>query len=376
MELIRLRLREAEAPAGDPADGRLAKRRLESKRRRGDTKQGRQSQRHGEGYVIQADAKGGIRDGDDSSSRASSSGSSPGRPIRGQTGPAQAPAADGVRTMGPLFNGRDLTGWYTFLQKHGKNQDPDRVITIEDGAIHLYKDAPEGSHVVMGYIATEKEYGDYHLRLQYRWGGKKFEPRLKLKRDAGLYYHIIGPDAVWPRGLQYQIEQTNVGDLIALHGRPARHLDRPEDPLRARCRPSWRASREARPYVLGGQGDRLPEAPGGRVRARRLEHGGDHRPRRHHDPHPQRPGGEQGDRRPARRSREVRAAPTRHPGPDRAGDRGGRALFPQRRAAAAGGSARRGPVNGRTDAIPVGGAYSMRARRTAPSLSLGFPARR
>ena len=25
----------------------------------------------------------------------------------------------------------------------------------------------------MGYIATEKEYGNYHLRLQYRWGGKK-----------------------------------------------------------------------------------------------------------------------------------------------------------------------------------------------------------
>ena len=97
-----------------------------------------------------------------------------------------------------LFNGRNLDGWYTFLQKHGKNSDPDRVITIEDGAIHLYKDAVDGSQVVMGYIGTEKEYGNYHLRLQYRWGTKKFEPRYKLKRDAGLYYHILGPDAVWP----------------------------------------------------------------------------------------------------------------------------------------------------------------------------------
>jgi hypothetical protein len=50
----------------------------------------------------------------------------------------------------PLFNGRNLDGWYTFLQKHGKNQDPDHVIAIEDGAIHLYKDAPESSNVVMG----------------------------------------------------------------------------------------------------------------------------------------------------------------------------------------------------------------------------------
>jgi 3-keto-disaccharide hydrolase len=118
----------------------------------------------------------------------------------------------------PLFNGKDLTGWYTFLEKHGKNHDPDHVVTIEDGAIHLYKHATEGSTVVMGYIGTEKEYGNYHIRFQYRWGTKKFQPRFKMKRDAGFYYHILGPDAVWPRALQYQVEETDVGDLIALHG--------------------------------------------------------------------------------------------------------------------------------------------------------------
>ena len=56
------------------------------------------------------------------------------------------------------------------------------------------------------------------MRFQYRWGTKKFEPRYKLKRDAGLYYHLTGPDAVWPRALQFQIEETNVGDLISLFG--------------------------------------------------------------------------------------------------------------------------------------------------------------
>jgi hypothetical protein len=118
----------------------------------------------------------------------------------------------------PLLNGRNLSGWYTFLQMHGKNSDPDHVITIEDGTIHLYKSAPEGSRVVMGYIASEQEYSDYHVRFQYRWGEKKFQPRYALKRDAGFYYHITGPDAVWPRSLQFQVEQTNVGDLITLHG--------------------------------------------------------------------------------------------------------------------------------------------------------------
>jgi hypothetical protein len=130
----------------------------------------------------------------------------------------QAEAKKDAGEWTPLFNGRDLTGWYTFLQKHGKNSDPDRVITIEDGSIRLYKHAADGSEVVMGYIATEKEYGDYHLRFQYRWGKKKFRPRHALKRDAGLYYHIIGEDAVWPKALQFQIQQTDVGDLLALYG--------------------------------------------------------------------------------------------------------------------------------------------------------------
>jgi putative membrane-bound dehydrogenase-like protein len=118
----------------------------------------------------------------------------------------------------PLFNGRDLHGWYTFLQERGLNADPDRIITIADGVIHLYRDSAEGSRVVQGYIATEKEYRDYHLRLQYRWGNKKFEPRAALPRDAGVYYHMVGGDAVWPAALQFQIQEGNTGDLLALDG--------------------------------------------------------------------------------------------------------------------------------------------------------------
>jgi hypothetical protein len=153
----------------------------------------------------------------------------------------------------PLFNGRDLTGWYTFLQKHGKNSDPDKVIAIEDGAIHLYKNAAEASTVVMGYIATDKEYGNYRLRFQYRWGSKKFQPRHALKRDAGLYYHIIGPDAVWPKALQYQIEQTNVGDLLTLYGF---QLDTWTDPKTlVEKQPTFQDLKQGgRPRVMGGEG--------------------------------------------------------------------------------------------------------------------------
>jgi hypothetical protein len=172
-------------------------------------------------------------------------------PATRPTATADPPASDAHWI--PLFNGRNLDGWYTFLQKHGKNSDPDHVVTIKDGAIHLYNDANDGDQVVMGYIATEKEHANYHLRLQYRWGAKKFAPRYKLKRDAGLYYHIIGPDAVWPRSLQYQIQQTDAGDLIALHGFT---LDTWIDSkTRDAAEPTYQdPERGGEPRVLGGKG--------------------------------------------------------------------------------------------------------------------------
>jgi hypothetical protein len=180
-------------------------------------------------------------------------------------GPAQALAANGQATgeWTPLFNGRDLTGWYTFLQVHGKNRDPDRLITIEDGMIRLYQHAENGTKVPMGYIATEKEYGDYHLRFKYRWGQKKFEPRLKLKRDAGVYYHIIGNDNIWPTAMQFQVQQTDVGDLITV-GRP--QVDTWTDPNTFGAQiPTYRPVVDGgRLRVMGGKGvaiqGRLPGA--------------------------------------------------------------------------------------------------------------------
>lgn len=184
---------------------------------------------------------------------------------QGQDKPAAATTTASTAQAGEwtrLFNGRDLSGWYTFLQKHGKNSDPDHVITIEDGAIHLYKDAADGSNVVMGYIGTDKEFENYHVRFQYRWGTKKFQPRYALKRDAGFYYHIIGADAVWPRSLQFQIQQTDVGDLLALYGY---QVDTWIDPkTRNDTEPTFMdPEKGGEPRVLGGKGigyqQRLPE---------------------------------------------------------------------------------------------------------------------
>ena len=102
-----------------------------------------------------------------------------------------------------LFNGKNLDGWYIFLQKSERNQDPQKVITVENGVIHAYKSHRSGATVPMGYIGTERSFADYHLRVKYKWGRKQFEPRYIKKPDGGIYYHHAGPDFVWPQALQF-----------------------------------------------------------------------------------------------------------------------------------------------------------------------------
>src|SRR2546421_2719625 len=95
----------------------------------------------------------------------------------------------------PMFNGRDLTGWYTNLKTHGKDKDPDHIFQIHDGLIHIYKDAVQGSQVPFGYVCTDKDYGDCRIRFQYKWGEKRFGARSDKRRDSGCLYFMWGEDA-------------------------------------------------------------------------------------------------------------------------------------------------------------------------------------
>ena len=118
----------------------------------------------------------------------------------------------------PLFNGKNLDGWYVVL-RNARSPDTNHLVQIEQGAIHMYKDAPADSPQPVGYIVTEKEYSNYHLRLQYKWGTKRFAPRTKLRRDAGILYHAVGKDGVWPRSIECQIQENDVGDIFTVNTR-------------------------------------------------------------------------------------------------------------------------------------------------------------
>jgi hypothetical protein len=118
----------------------------------------------------------------------------------------------------PLFDGKSFDGWYTYLQKHKKNEDPTKVFQAYDGVIHVYQDHSESDDVPFGYLATNLEYSNYHLRLEYKWGNKKFRPRAEQRRDAGLLYHLVGPDVVWPRCIECQIQENDTGDCFTVRG--------------------------------------------------------------------------------------------------------------------------------------------------------------
>ena len=115
----------------------------------------------------------------------------------------------------PLFNGKDFAGFYTHVEGQGRNKDPKGYFSVQDSSIRTYANLIEGESVTFGYVVTKKEYCHFRLRFQFKWGTKRFAPRAAVKRDAGLMFHM-GNDELWPRCVQYQIQEGDVGDIWAI----------------------------------------------------------------------------------------------------------------------------------------------------------------
>jgi len=85
---------------------------------------------------------------------------------------------------------------------------------------------------VFGLLESREAFGNYHLRLQFKWGEKKWPPRDKpgTPRDSGLLYHIHSAPGyawqTWPRAFELQIQEHDVGDLYAVSSE-----------ISVRCRP-------------------------------------------------------------------------------------------------------------------------------------------
>jgi hypothetical protein len=66
-------------------------------------------------------------------------------------------------------------------------------------------------------LITLKSYSRYVLSLEYKWGERKFAPRNEFVRDAGIIFHMHGPDVIWPSGVECQIQEGDTGDLWTIN---------------------------------------------------------------------------------------------------------------------------------------------------------------
>jgi len=141
----------------------------------------------------------------------------------------------------PLWNGKDLDGWTTWMRQPepssevpglkrgadgryaepiGSGRDPLKVFTVVrdvDG-----RPAIRISGEVFGELRHKGSYKNYHLKLQFKWGEKKWPPRdgPQTPRDSGLLYHVHNEPGVdgrtWARSIELQIQEHDVGDLYAV----------------------------------------------------------------------------------------------------------------------------------------------------------------
>lgn len=114
-----------------------------------------------------------------------------------------------------LFNGKNLKGWDTYVgpkEKDGEpiglNKDPMNIFSVveldEEKVIRI-------SGEVNASLATKKEFENYHLTLEMKWGDEVF-----TKRNSGLLYHSYGDFGVglgvWMSSHELQLWTGNIGD--------------------------------------------------------------------------------------------------------------------------------------------------------------------
>jgi hypothetical protein len=143
---------------------------------------------------------------------------------------SQVFATESVGSWQPLFNGKDLSGWesyvsyqpetneYNLKSKHkprGINHDPKQVFSVVDGLLRV-------SGEEWGGLTSRAEFENFHLKFEVKWGEKKWPPRADVMRDSGMLYFAVGPQGAqsehWMRSHEFQIQEGDSGDYHSLDG--------------------------------------------------------------------------------------------------------------------------------------------------------------
>lgn len=100
----------------------------------------------------------------------------------------------------------EFPGWKSFHEQAGTRTG--EVWRLNAEGVLSCRGTPKG------YLYTEREYGNFVLRLEWRW------PAGKAPGKGGVLIRITGPDRIWPKSLEAQINAGDAGDFWGLAGYP------------------------------------------------------------------------------------------------------------------------------------------------------------
>ncbi len=116
------------------------------------------------------------------------------------------------------YHGKDILnviqGKAPGLQPIGLNPPGQNVFTV------IQQDGKPVLHItgeIYGCLQTKESFGNYHLRLETRWGEKKWVPRLNEPKDSGILYHSRGAFGVdywksWALSHEFQVIEHGLGE--------------------------------------------------------------------------------------------------------------------------------------------------------------------
>jgi len=96
--------------------------------------------------------------------------------------------------------GSDLNDW-TCVLKDVAPDAPQSTFVLRDGILQV-------SGQPFGYLRTNQKYGNYTLHVEWRWAGGE-------RVDGGIYCHIQDGDRVWPKAVQCQLTEQELGLFIS-----------------------------------------------------------------------------------------------------------------------------------------------------------------
>ena len=114
-----------------------------------------------------------------------------------------------------LFDGESLDGWSVFVDPNADRYGPE---SKRRGDLHRRGRRPPRHRRAVRLPDDRRSYANYHLTLEFKWGEKTWPPREDELRDSGILLHCQGPEKIWTKSIECQIQVTDSGDFYLVDG--------------------------------------------------------------------------------------------------------------------------------------------------------------